>query len=712
MQMQNQVREIKYFFYSQAFADGFRTTFAVLLPVLIASYFNQLSAGMTLSLGAFCVSLTDAPGPIIHKRNSMLFCCGFIFLVSLLTSFAKMNVYGMGAEVVVLSFLFSMFIVYGNRASAAGNAALLVMILDMDTLIVPGGILEHSAFIVAGGLWYLLVSLLLYQIQPYRPAQRILGDCIREVAAYLSIKVDFYNSNKNLDDSYKKLLAQQVVVNEKQDAVREVLFKTRQIVNETTDTSRKLVLQFVETVDLFEDITASYYDYALLRERFSHTPILKNISLLLEQIAIELGEIGIAVQSNAEYTINNDFQIKLVQLKTDLDAFAKTELQSSLVLKKILVNIRKLHQRYTELTRYFSKEKKSNKNTVLDHSRFITHQSLDPKIFFDNLTLRSSSFRHALRVAIACGAGFVVVKLVDYGDYSYWILLTIAFILKPAFSLTRQRNRERLIGTIAGGVIGILILAFIPNQNIQFGFMVLFMLITYSFLRINYLVMVLATTPFVIILFNLLGAGFYDVAQERMLDTLIGCTIAYCASNFLFPTWEKEQLKMYMQNMIKANAGYLKKAMEGFAGKEINLLQYKLVRKEVYVSSANLSAAFQRMLSEPKAKRENSKQVHQFVVLNHILFSNIATVITGLKNKEPKQHSEQLQVSAKRSLLLLLRNSNKINNEGDNAIAEITKNATTADVATADDVLLKDQLEFIYKVSVDIDKTMSKINPS
>jgi hypothetical protein len=128
--------------------------------------------------------------------------------------------------------------------------------------------------------------------------------------------------------------------------------------------------------------------------------------------------------------------------------------------------------------------------------------------------------------------------------------------------------------------------------------------------------------------------------------------------------------------------------------------------------SANLSAAFQRMLSEPKAKRENSKQVHQFVVLNHILFSNIATVITGLKNKEPKQHSEQLQVSAKRSLLLLLRNSNKINNEGDNAIAEITKNATTADVATADDVLLKDQLEFIYKVSVDIDKTMSKINPS
>jgi uncharacterized membrane protein (TIGR01666 family) len=706
--MRNQVREIKYFFYSQAFADGFRTTFAVLLPALIASYFNVFEAGMALSLGAFCVSLTDAPGPIIHKRNSMLICCVFIFFVSLITAFARTSSFFMGAEVVVFSFLFSMFIVYGNRASSIGNAALLVMILSMDTVIAPGGALEHSALVVAGGFWYLAISLLLYQIQPYRPAQRILGDSIREVAKYLSIKSEFYNSAKNLDSTYTRLLAQQVVVQEKQEAVREVLFKTRQIVNESTDISRKLVFQFVETIDLFEDATATYYDYTLLRQRYADTNILQKMSILIGQIAVELDKIGIAVQENSKHVINTRLENNLAELKTDVDAFAKTEKQSSLVLKKILVNLRKLHNRYNELTKYFSKQINTVGKLSLDHSRFITHQSLDPKILIDNLTLRSSSFRHALRVAIACLAGFIVVKLVNYGDYSYWILLTIAFILKPAFSLTRQRNRERLIGTIGGGIIGVLILLLIPNKNIQFAFMVVFMILTYSFLRINYLAMVVFTTPFVIILFNFLGAGFYEVAQERLLDTIIGCFIAFCASNFLFPTWEKEQLKMHMQNMIEANAGYLKKMIEGLAGKEINLLNYKLVRKEVYVSSANLSAAFQRMLSEPKTKRENSKQVHQFVVLNHILFSNIATVVTGLMAKQPKPHAEQLQLSAKKALLLLLENSEATDNKNNDETQVLKTNIASEEPASADD-LLKDQLAFIYKVSVDIDKTMKKI---
>src|SRR5688572_6741237 len=164
--MQNQVREIRYFFYSQAFADGMRTTFAVLLPALIASYLNVFEAGMALSLGAFCVSLTDAPGPIVHKRNSMLICCLFIFIVSLITAFARVSEFLMGLEVVVFSFLFSMFIVYGNRAASIGSAALLVMILSMDTVIAPGEALEHAALVVGGGIWYLLISLLLYQIQP------------------------------------------------------------------------------------------------------------------------------------------------------------------------------------------------------------------------------------------------------------------------------------------------------------------------------------------------------------------------------------------------------------------------------------------------------------------------------------------------------------------------------------------------------------------
>ncbi len=697
--MQRQAREIRYFFFSQAFADGLRTTFAILLPALVAFYFNIVDLGMTISLGALALSLTDAPGPVLHKRNGMLIALGFIFLVSLITPLARMNVYLLGLEIVLVSFFFSMFTVYGNRATAVGNAVILVMILTMDHPVLQNEVLVHAALITGGGAWYIFVSLFFYQLQPYRIAQRSLGESIREIASYVMIKADFYDPSTSLDEDYKKLVAQQIIVNEKQDLVREVLFKTRQIVNESTPTGRKLVWTFVETVDLFENVTATYYDYDSLRKRFGHTSVIMEISGFIRRIGYELDKTGIAIQNNIPETNDVDFDAKLLHLKNAIDDLSKTGHENILVLKKILVNLRKLVQGFRELNKYFeSDEEKRPERNRIDHSHFVGHQPLDPVILFNNLTFESSVFKHALRVAIACLAGYLVTKTISYGNYSYWILMTIAFIIKPAFSLTRQRNIERIIGTLAGGLIGIFILIFITQQNIQFALMVLFMLLTYSFMRINYLVMVIFVTPFVLILFNMLGVSFSEVATERVLDTVIGCAIALSASYFLFPTWESEQLQKHIEKMRKANADYLRKIAEAMRGMEVSLLDYKLVRKEVYVSSANLSAAFQRMLSEPKTKQTNNKLVHQFVVLNHLLFSNIATVATTLLSRTPKPYPAPLQHLVKKSLQQLEKDDKTVTLKKPQGEAETM-------MLNGDELLLKDQLEFIYKLTTDIEKT-------
>ena len=63
-------RELQYFLYSQAFADGFRTTFAILSPALVGLYTGYFQTGLTLSLGAMCVSLTDAPGREFDYRGA------------------------------------------------------------------------------------------------------------------------------------------------------------------------------------------------------------------------------------------------------------------------------------------------------------------------------------------------------------------------------------------------------------------------------------------------------------------------------------------------------------------------------------------------------------------------------------------------------------------------------------------------------------------
>jgi len=700
--MKTYAREIQYFLYSQSFADGFRTTFAILLPALLGSYFNFFEAGLTVSLGAMCISLTDAPGPIIHRRNSMFITCGITFCITCITAWARLNIYTMGLEIVLVTFFFSMFTLYGNRASSVGNAAILIMILTMDTPIESQMVLPHALLILAGAVFYSLVSMLLHTLQPYRIAQRALADCIREIAAYLSIKADFYNVTTNLDDNYKKLVAQQIVVNEKQDAAREMFFKTRQIVTESTSEGRRLVFTFVETVDLFEDITAAYYDYALLRTQFAYTGALEIINHSLKKISFELDSMALAIQANTSFTTTFDYDEELRQLKLEIDRIAPRGQAQTLVLRKILVNIRKMLDDLKNVNQYFEGEIKTDR-TRLDHSNFVSHQSLDPKIFWNNMALQSSAFRHALRMCIACFAGFIIVNSISYGHHSYWVLMTIAFMLKPAFSLTKQRNVERIIGTLAGGVIGVLVLIFIPNKNVQFIIMIMFMIATYSFMRIQYLVTVICMTPYILILFSYLGNNFKIVAEERIFDTLLGCTIAFLAGYFLFPRWESDQLKDYLQGIIKANAAYLQKIIEALSGRKPTMLEYKLARKDVYLNSANLSAAFQRMLSEPKNKQKKEKDIHQFVVLNHILFSNIASVATTLLSKEERSYPAEMVHIAKKARNNL---SESVKKTGSGDLIEKDGHGVKhAPTLNTDDALMREQLNFINKLSADINKT-------
>jgi uncharacterized membrane protein (TIGR01666 family) len=701
--MNTQGKEIRYFLYGQSFADGFRTTFAILFPAVLGNYLGFFEIGLTVSLGAMAVSLTDAPGPVIHRKNGMFIASALVFCIAGLTSLARLNIYTLAIEIAVVTFVFSMFNVYGNRATSVGNAVILMMILTMDTPIDPAVIISHAVLILAGGLFYTVVSLLLHTIRPYRIGQRALADCIREVATYLSIKADFYHVGKDLPDNYKKLVAQQIVVNDKQDAAREIFFKTRQIVRESTTEGRKLVFTFVETVDLFEDITAAYYDYGVLREQFSGSGALQLIHDSLKKIAFEVDSIALAIQAQAPFRNTFDYDEEVKALKVEIDRIAPKGQTQTLVLRKILVNIRKMLTELKNINQYFDADVEQSRSR-LDHRHFVSHQPLDYHVFSNNLSLESSVFRHALRMSIASLGGFILVNLMSYGHHSYWVLMTIAFMLKPAFSLTKQRNIERVVGTLVGGIIGVLILLFIPNKDILFVLMVILMISTYSFMRIQYLVTVICMTPYILILFSFLGSNFKIVAQERVFDTVLGCAIAFLAGYFLFPHWEKDQLQRYMQGMLKANAAYLQKIIDALAGKKPGMLEYKLARKEVYLNTANLSAAFQRMLSEPKSKQKKEKDVHQFVVLNHILFSNIATIATTLLSGNARPYPNELAQIAKKARTSLCESSKRFGGDGVTDTYRVYPNNDDI-VLSTDDTLMLEQLKFIDKLSLDIDKT-------
>jgi uncharacterized membrane protein (TIGR01666 family) len=688
----------------------------VLLPSLVLSQVNHFQIGLTLSLGALCVSGADNPGPLIHKRNGMLICSALMFIVAIITGFARLNVYTLGTEIVLLAFLFSMFTVYGNRAASVGTACLLIMILMMEKELKPSEVLGYSATILAGSIWYTLLSITFFSIRPYRAAQQALGENILDVAKFLRLKIDFYHPETDIDENYRKVVSQQIHVSHNQDAVRDLLFKSRLMVKESTNASRILILTFIDLVDMFEEIMATHYDYNLLREKFADTGVLDDIANLLLHIADELDEVGFAIQANSKHKHQPDLNLELDALKSKIDQISANDKEvSTLVLKKILINLRNLNQKTINIFNYYNSRSAAlleNRSDV-EYSKFVTHQDYDPQLYFDNLTINSSIFKHALRVAMVCLVGFIAAKTSHLikGDHSYWILLTIIVILKPGFSLTKQRNFQRLMGTIGGGLLGVLILKFIPDATAQFIILMVLMVGAYSFQRFNYIVSVFLMTPYILILFEFLGVK--HVVQERIIDTLIGSVIAFVASYVIFPIWEFDQIKESLNDVLKGNINYLKKVAETFSGKAISTTEYKLARKDVYVYSANLSAAFERMTSEPKSKQRHIKEVHKFVVLNHILTSYIANIASGLLRKaDQPTHLDHLKL-AKRSITILSETSRKLEVAAPSVAATNSLPATPVNNAqpeiTLDSHLLKQQLEFITKVSTDIAKITDAI---
>ncbi len=712
--MKINTREIKSFFYSQYFSDGLRMSLGILLPSLVLMQFHHFDLGLTMSLGAVCICTIDSPGPLSHKRNGMAIGNVFLFVVAIITGFARLNVYILGLEITLLSFLFSMFTVYGNRAASVGTSALLVMIFMMDKEAKPDQVLALSATILAGGIWYLLFSLIFFGIRPYRAAQQTLGENISDIATFLRIKAAFYEPGTTIDENYRKLVSQQIKVSQHQDAVREILFKSRVMVKESTNASRILVLIFVDLVDMFEQIMVTHYDYSHIREKFRATGVLDQIASTLESMANEVDNIAYMVLSNRRDKRKVDFITELEQLKSRIDQIGLNDHTiSNIALKKILINLRDLNDRIKSIHNYYnsrSSEALLDRNISDDeYSKFVTHQDYAPHIFFDNFSFGSAAFKHALRVSLVCLIGFIIARNFAIGHHSYWVLLTIIVILKPGFSLSKQRNYQRLIGTISGGVIGIAILLFIPNKDLQFVFLIVFMMGTYSFLRLNYVVSVIFMTPYVLILFKFLGVGF--VVEERIVDTIIGSTIAFIASYLIFPSWEFEQIQHSLADVIYANVNYLVKIAESICGKPVGTIEYKLARKEVFVKSANLSAAFERMTSEPKSKQRKIKEVHKFVVLNHILSSYIATIASSISLKSlHKAPAENIKL-LKRSIAVLNDCNKKLNGQ----VVEFSTGKALPAVSeetvplSADDVLLKEQLGFINRISNDIARVTENI---
>lgn len=671
----NYATELKKFASSQAIYSAVRISLAIVLPSVILAHFGLLKEYFLFPLATSFVGLTDQAGPFIRRRNALIFAIASFFAISLVASILKNYPLLIYPEIIIFSIFFTMLGVYGQRLAAVGSLSLVVLGIFIDGNLTGDNILKSSLIFLAGSICYFLIFLIVSKIQPYKLASQMIGENYLELAKYLSLKSKFYLKDPNFATLYSQIITKQISIKNLQEETRETVFKTRKIVNESTTTSRLLMLMFLNSIDLHEKLMTSENDYRKVQENFGATGFLQSLGNYLEMLSEEMSNIGIALQSGSKAKPLRNIDQLLEEIYSDYFNLRNSKLTPDtlgdfMTLRLILNRITTVSDEIKTIYKVFSQNEKLAKSlsTGLDYGKFVTaEEKLNSKVFLTNFSLKSAHFRHAIRITVALVIGYFISQLefLKIG-HSYWVFITIVAILKPAYATTKHRNLLRLYGTIAGALVAYGILYFIPYQNVLFVLFLASMILCFTFLKTDYSWAVFFMTIYVFLAFNILNPGNLNVIfKDRILDTIIAGAVAFAVSYFVLPVWEHTKKIDFMKKSAESNYNYFSAAMAYFKNHDIGIQDYKLTRKDAVIDLANLSDNFQRMISDPKHQQKNLEQLHQFVITSHLITAYIASF--SQYSESSKEYPEidfnswDLKISAELLRTNLILNQKKTN---------------------------------------------------
>ena len=209
-----------------------------------------------------------------------------------------------------------------------------------------------------------------------------------------------------------------------------------------------------------------------------------------------------------------------------------------------------------------------------------------------NLRPSSFWFRYALRFSVAAGAGLAVGRSLGL-DKGYWVLITIAVVVKPQLSLSITSTLHRVGGTLLGALLGIVLVIALPNAWGLIAALFVLAVIGISLIRVNYGLAVVFITPLVLVLLNVAAPGHWQVADIRVVNTLLGAAIGLLATTAILPGSERSLVIGHSRVALTRSAGYLR-AIGHRSGPE-----RLAARRSARAAADDLLAVVDRAAAEP-----------------------------------------------------------------------------------------------------------------
>lgn len=587
-------------------------------------------ATIPLTLGVVAAGLSDIDDRFSVRLMNLIYTYigFFITSVSIYFLFPHPVLFALGLIISCIGWILLGSL--GRRYATITYGCLVISVYSMLGVHLFDNWYTQALLLVTGAAWYGVISTISFLLFPVRQVQDKLSQCYSSLGDFLFAKSNLFDVDMT-PSSYQQSMIELSLENGKLvgifNEMKTALLTRLKGDRGQKDTRRSLQYYFVAQ-DIHERADSAHIDYQKLSKIFEHSDILFRFQRVLSIQAKACKDLSHSIMHRETYQHNTRFKHAFANLKFSLEKL-RTEQQYDPIWVNALYS---LYQNLKAIDAQL-RNVETERHIKFDKSKHIENQLKDDDLkgwddivirIKQHLTPESILFRHAIRVSIVLLIGYILVQLTHI-QYGYWVLLTALFVSQPNFNATKRRLRLRIVGTLIGIIFGYAILYFIPSLEGQLLLLIISGVLFFELRSKQYAQATAFITILAMINFNLDGMGF-AAAFPRMMDTLIGCALAWFGVTFIFPDWRFRRLSRTIYRSLTAQCDYLTEVAEQYKHGRNNGLKYRVVRRAAHNHDAEVASLISTLATEPDFDPTQKSLAFQFLCLNHTLLSYIAAL--------------------------------------------------------------------------------------
>ena len=258
-----------------------------------------------------------------------------------------------------------------------------------------------------------------------------------------------------------------------------------------------------------------------------------------------------------------------------------------------------------------------------------------------NVVMSGASWRYGLRLALCIGLAQVLVSIIPV-PRSYWVALTITFVMKPDFGSVFSRALLRALGTVAGLVVAAGVLTAVPLGWWDVPVLLLLAPLIPVFTPRGYGYQTAAVTPVILLLSDVLNHQGTALLVPRLVDSLMGCAIALVAGYLLWPESWHTRVGDRLASAVADTAGYVEYAF----GDNTDPAARARMRRRLYRDLSAIRTEFQRAMTEPPPSgRRAAAWLPLVVAVERIVDATTGARVRIRHGAEPPSAAEVAQVA-------------------------------------------------------------------